>query len=56
MRISLYPSFWYGKYWNDQISYGQIDSKNVVVKCERVCYRVGRMLGSKDKGWMEYWK
>jgi len=34
--------------------HGQIDSKNAVVKCERVCYRVGRMLGSKDKGWMEY--
>jgi hypothetical protein len=31
--------------------HGQINSKNVVVKCERVCYRVGRMLGSKDKGW-----
>ncbi len=36
--------------------HGQIDSKNVVVKCERVCYRVGRMLGSKDKGWMKYCK
>jgi len=31
--------------------HGQIDFKNAVAKCERVRYRVGRMLGGKDKGW-----
>jgi hypothetical protein len=31
--------------------HGQIDSKNEVVKCKRVCYTVGRMLGNKELGW-----
>lgn len=53
MRISLYPSFWYGMASIEMIKYhGQIDSKKMwLFKCERVCYGVGRMLGSKDKGW-----